>query len=378
MYKLSSVFLLLAAASISTTAFASTGTIASGYGAKNITMGGASIALPYDSMAAANNPAGMAKVGTRTDLSLRYFKGTAHNTYGSVDNKNSINMTTLVPEGGANYQIDDDWTFGLTMYGGGFSSEYKKPIIPALGLDKFRGSLAILTLAPTFTYKVRPDLYVGLSINYNYAIIDPQGVPGLDTEKQTAHGWGYKLGVLWEPVNDWTFGVAYSPKSKLSKFNGYEDNLLASSDGHYESVEHFALGTAWKVTPQLTLALDYLRYNWENVDFFNKESGSGYRNQNVWRVGVAYDVTERFSVQAGYSHANDFVTSDYTLGSYIGPAISARSWSAGASYSFDGGYEVTAGIERHIPRSLKGTGPSEGTNLDVDYGFLVFGLSKKF
>ena len=52
---------------LSGSACASNGILMSGYGVKNASMGGASIALPLDALAAANNPAGMGKVGTRID-----------------------------------------------------------------------------------------------------------------------------------------------------------------------------------------------------------------------------------------------------------------------------------------------------------------------
>jgi long-chain fatty acid transport protein len=41
-----------------------------GYGIKNAAMGGASIALPLDAVAAANNPAGTAFVPASTSLNL--------------------------------------------------------------------------------------------------------------------------------------------------------------------------------------------------------------------------------------------------------------------------------------------------------------------
>ena len=46
-------------------ALATNGTMPHGYGIKAQGMGGASIALPQDALAAANNPAGMAFVGNR-------------------------------------------------------------------------------------------------------------------------------------------------------------------------------------------------------------------------------------------------------------------------------------------------------------------------
>lgn len=53
---------------------ATLGYFAHGYGMKSIGMGGAGIALPQDSLAAASNPAGMVMVGTRYDIGVANFR----------------------------------------------------------------------------------------------------------------------------------------------------------------------------------------------------------------------------------------------------------------------------------------------------------------
>ena len=59
---------------LSIPAFATDGYFSTGYGVKQQGQGGAGIAFPQDSLAAATNPAGMVFVGDRFDLGLTWFR----------------------------------------------------------------------------------------------------------------------------------------------------------------------------------------------------------------------------------------------------------------------------------------------------------------
>jgi len=54
-------------------AFATDGYFSTGYGVKQQGQGGAGIAFPQDSIAAATNPAGMILVGDRFDFGMSWF-----------------------------------------------------------------------------------------------------------------------------------------------------------------------------------------------------------------------------------------------------------------------------------------------------------------
>ena len=75
---------LAAALVTSLPALATNGTMPHGYGIKAQGMGGASIALPQDALAAANNPAGMALVGNRLDLGLAVVMPKPASTFGGA------------------------------------------------------------------------------------------------------------------------------------------------------------------------------------------------------------------------------------------------------------------------------------------------------
>ena len=257
-------------------------------------------------------------------------------------------------------------------------TEYEKPILPISGLDKFEATATQVTIAPTLTRKIGENLYVGFSPTLNYSIFQAKGVPGVDDKKDDAHGFGFRLGVLWEVTPNFSIGSMYTPRTKMSEFKDYKDNLLQASSGRYDLAEQFAVGFAYKPSSKLTIAADYLRIFWSDVDFLSAKNNVGYKNQNVWRAGISYDVTTDLTLRGGVSYADDIIDSNYTNGNFNGPAISNKSFGLGASYKLGNEYEVSGGVERHIPRSIRGTGQSAGTNLDVNYGFFVVGISKMF
>jgi long-subunit fatty acid transport protein len=116
------------------TAHAINGAQLGGNGIKNAAMGGASIALPLDAAAAANNPAGMAFVPSSAVLDLQVFSG--HSTAGYVLPRAGLSRNTgqidstrtvqnlLVPAiheraytAGLSWQLDDhsELSFGYEL-----------------------------------------------------------------------------------------------------------------------------------------------------------------------------------------------------------------------------------------------------------------------
>jgi long-chain fatty acid transport protein len=357
---------------------ASNGVLMSGYGAKSSTMGGASIALPYDSLAAANNPAGMAKVGTRMDFNLRVFRGVGDTSFADKKNTNSLNVTTPAPEMGFNYQYDELTTFGVSVFSDGSATSYSGPVFKGLGLDDYYVSAAHITVAPTVTRKFGDGLYIGVAPTFVYGFVKTEGVPFRENDKDSAIGWGGRVGFLWEANEKLKIGAVYSPKVKMDAFDKYKDNLFSYSKGRYDLAEQVGVGLAYKITDRLELAADFLKIYWSDVDFLNDKSGIGYTDQKVWRIGLAYQVSDKLSVRGGYSYADSLADPESANGLYNIPAISNESYSLGLSYDLPDGYELTGGVERNIPKSIKGSGASQGTNIDVDYGYFIFGVSKRF
>ncbi|NNF96971.1 MAG: hypothetical protein HKM94_08610 [Halobacteria archaeon] len=120
-------------------AFATNGYFAHGYGVKNKALAGGGSALPQDAMIAADNPAGMVKVGERMDLGLTLFSPSSRGYKADapvgtpvldsfileVGDFESDNDFFLIPHFAYNWMLNEKSSVGLTIYGnGGMNTEY--------------------------------------------------------------------------------------------------------------------------------------------------------------------------------------------------------------------------------------------------------------
>ncbi len=178
--------------------FATVGYFALGYGPKSHGLAGATVSAPQDAMIGAVNPAGIAMVGERFDLSLLAF---APRRDGSLDprvfggsnkikDKSAKNLF-FIPGMGFTKAISDKLWFGFTTYAnGGLNTTYKRNIYdqtaavlgalavggPAAAASVPSGTgtgaphtkrlgvdLAQVILAPTLAFKIHPKHTIGIS-----------------------------------------------------------------------------------------------------------------------------------------------------------------------------------------------------------------------
>ena len=110
---------------------ATTGYWGIGYGAKAMGMAGAVVSNPQDSIVASTNPAGMALVGERFDVGMRFFTPQREATLETsalganfdVDDE-SRNDLFKIPNFGYTSQINDQLWWGISVYGNGGNVDY--------------------------------------------------------------------------------------------------------------------------------------------------------------------------------------------------------------------------------------------------------------
>jgi long-chain fatty acid transport protein len=386
--KLGLAISAVALGAVTPEAFATDGVYFTGNGPYSSGMGGAAIAFPQDVASTVDNPAGLAELGSRVDLYGLALPVSANSTFGSPDNHLFSRKIVVSPGFGFNYQIAPQWTFGVAMTGAGAASNYGRPVLPVPGAGDAKASLIIVNTSPTLTYKPLPNLSIGASLVIGVEQLRLNGVlaplPDGTLEPVPSHGnsnaigIGAGVGVLWTPIPMVSLGASWFSKTWFTPFSGYKDDVLAPSDGHIDSPSRFGAGVAIRPLPGLTVALDYLRIEWAGAAGYNTASTWGYRNQNVGRVGVSYDINPKWTVRAGYSFANNNVDSNHTLANLYGPGISSRAVTVGATYAIDKNNLVTAAFEYDIPTTIIGTGPSAGTNIHASYQGYTIGYTHKF
>jgi long-chain fatty acid transport protein len=376
------------AATVSGSAWATNGSYLTGDGPFAAGMGGVAIALPQDAVVAADNPAGMAMVGNRFDIYGILLVTQSDSTFGSY--QNHFYSRAIVPALGLgfNYQISPQWTVGVSVTGVGISDNYGRPVLPVPGAGPAKSSLIGINTLPTVTYKPLPNLAVGASLVLGLEQFRSNGVvaatPDGDVFALPSHGTQYAtgigagIGVLWTPIPMVDLGASYYTKTWFSALHGYRSDLLAASNGHLDEPSRYGVGIALHPMPKLTVAADYMRIKWSGAAGYNISSSFDWHDQNVFRFGVSYDITSKWTIRAGYSIANSHFDSNHTLANFYASGINDRAVTAGFTYSFDAKNSITAAFEYDIPRSVQGTGPSAGTSISTNFQVYTIGYTHKF
>ena len=368
------------------TANANDGVLLFGYGAKAMGMGGASVALPQDSVASANNPAGMAKVGNRVDMDVTYVRESIETNVGA--NRYSDMVNIFVPTGGYNQVIDEDFTWGVSMFGQGVMLNYKEPVF---GTKSMMSNLQQTVVAPTLTWRIAPGHFLGISPRFAYQKFEFAGMehlgyasPGADK----AYGAGFAVGYLGELNERLNIGLSYASPIWFQKLDRYRDLI---PDGRLNMPQIMSAGVAFHLTPSITLAADYQWIDWAREGTYGNRMteggrpgesdspGFGWRNQRIARFGASWEVDHNWTVRAGASMATELVPASEATFAALAPLIQRDHYTVGATYNFDNGFELTGSYIVAPGATLNGKGPSAGVKVRAESDCVVnVGIGYKF
>jgi long-chain fatty acid transport protein len=395
--------LVVAAALAPLAAQATTGYFQHGYGIKAQGMGGVGIALPQDALAAATNPAGIAWVGDRIDLGATLFmpdRGAsitgsgAPGANGTYDGNDTSSF--LIPDFGYHRAINPRLTFGLAVYGnGGMNTDYPQgnfncgagPANMLCGSGKLGVDLMQLIVAPTASYKLAPHHAVGASLLLGYQRFKADGLqafdnapgfpaftqsPGNVTNRgyDSSTGVGIRIGYYGQLTDRFTVGAAYSPKMHMSKFSKYKG--LFADDGSFDFPENYSVGVSFAATPAWTVAADWQRINYGGVPSVGNPSnaaaplgapngpGFGWRDIDVFKVGVAWQMNSRWTLRAGYNHSQNPVRSQDVTFNILAPGVMTQHFTGGFTYALDRESELNAAFMIAPRQSVTGSSMFNG------------------
>ena len=350
------------------------------------------MAFSTDAMAGATNPATMAFVGARADVGMQFFVPSrsverSGNAYGLNGSANSSDNLFLVPSLGINMPLNDQFSLGLTVYGnGGMETNYPANTLHCsattsnnilCGSTRLGLNLEQLIIAPTATWKVTPNFAIGVAPLIARQTFSNQGLQALaspyvsaspanltNNGTQATYGGGVRVGVDWKTTNSLTLGATVQSPIYMDKFSSYSGYF--AQQGAFNVPATFAVGFAWPVTPTLTVGLDdeYILFN--GVASLGHSSsalallgssngpGFGWRNVNVIRVGLDYQVIPDLTLRAGYNHADNPVTSANVTPNMLAPGVITDNLTAGATWQVTQQAALTLAYVHGIKNSISG------------------------
>ncbi|AFT86255.1 OmpP1/FadL family transporter [Paraburkholderia phenoliruptrix] len=363
-------------------ALAVDGIALSGTGVKAAGMAGTSIAFPQESSAAADNPAGMGLIGSRTDFGIQVLEPLTDFEYGSPSNTLHTGKVYPVPDGGANWQINPRLTFGVSLFGTGVGTSYGRPALTVPGAGVAKSSLQTMIAAPTVTWRLTEHNIIGIGLSLAYQRFSANGVivPADDGTLQplpshgtaNAFGYGIRVGYIWQPAPTFTLGASYASRIRMSKLSGYEKDLLAAGGGRIDIGAQYGIGVAYKVIPSVTLAADWLHMEFSNT-IIGSAQGFGWQDQDFFRIGVSWDVNQRWTLRTGFSHGNHPIGPSVVAQNLLAAMPVSTSVAVGATYRIGERDEVSGIFEYGFPVTVKGEDASLGFNEQTKTE--VFGVS---
>ncbi|WEJ62201.1 OmpP1/FadL family transporter [Thiomicrorhabdus lithotrophica] len=308
--KLALAIATAAMVSTSTPVLATNGDVLIGLGAQARALGGTGTAAFFGSENALTNPALLGKSqGSEFAIGGTAFMPNVEATSdvsapGSASSEKSGNDMNVIPEVSMSTRINENWTFGLGMFGSaGMGVDYRDNA----ALFEGYSNLQLMKFAPSIAYN-DDNFGLGFAPVIQYGALDISYEQNSNPEKtgngmSTDLGYGFNLGGYMDINDKLTIGLAYQSAISME----YKDQISVAATGFgltmadkLEQPAEIKIGAAyntgnWMVTADAKQikwgdAAGYKEFNWED--------------QNVFALGAKYTAND-YWLGAGYNFGSD-------------------------------------------------------------------------
>jgi long-chain fatty acid transport protein len=409
--------LAVAAAVVAPSAFATNGYFTEGEGTVNRGMAGAGIAMPQDALAAAINPAGIVKLGGRMDVGLGLFRPDRHyditgngaGLTGSGDGNDTNNF--LIPSFGYNMPLSNTDAFNISVYGnGGMDTNYHNTIFGSFGSKGNTGvNLSQLFVNGAYAHSFGA-MSVGGSAIFAYQRFAAFGLQGFEPFSSDANnvsnngfdtttGFGVRLGALYDINQDVSVGATYQSKIK-GKFDKYKG--LFADQGEFDIPSTYGVGVAWKATPVVEVAFDYVKIKYSDSNSVSDPldslfalglggtkkfgdtngPGFGWKDISVYKLGVQYKANSDWTLRAGWDHGQNPIPSSQVAVNILAPGVVTDHLNFGFTKAVDKSSDVNFMFSHAFKKEVTGPVPTNfggGTaKISLEENYAEVGYSKKW
>ncbi|MCB1666300.1 MAG: outer membrane protein transport protein [Pseudomonadales bacterium] len=372
------------------TASATNGYFTHGIGVRSLAVAGVGVALPQDGLAAALNPAGIARLDNRLDLGVSWFRpsrgaeitGNFAGANGRFDGNDTEDF--LIPELGYVRHLSDSLTAGVAVYGnGGMNTDYgRNPFAPFGSTGSAGVNLEQLFITPSLAYELNERNSVGVAVSYAYQRFEMKGVGAFDNPffsatpgrvsnqgEDSGNGWGLKLGWLGQITSTLSLGASWSSEIDMEEFSAYRG--LFAEQGGFDIPSTYSLGLSWQAAPALTLAADWQKILYSEVPSVGNPlqnlltgnplgsdngGGFGWNDIAVIKLGAVYAYSDSVTLRAGISRADQPIPRSETFFNILAPGTVRDHLSLGASWKRSERGEWSISYTHAFRESVRGLG----------------------
>ncbi len=240
-----------------------------------------------------------------------------------------------------------------------------------------------LFISPTVAMKINADHAVGASLNLAYQRFKAYGISNFravsgspanlsDNGYDDSFGMGIRLGWTGKLSPSITMGATYQSKTKMSQFDKYRG--LFAGRGDFDIPENLGVGFAFQASPKTTVAIDVMRIDYGDINSIanniatlginrlgaNNAPGFGWKDQNIFKLGVSHDISDKLTVRAGYNHGSGVIPSTEVAFNILAPATVENHVTLGGTWKLQSGGELSAYYMHAFSESITGATPQLG------------------
>lgn len=403
-------------------AYATNGYFAHGYSIESKALGGAGVALPQGSLDASVNPALMAFVGRRVDISLSIFNPNREYSAGTPSfmptppaldpgTVTSDSRYFLVPGMGANWTLTDTVSAGISIFGnGGMNTDYNKHTFwgsKPVGVD-----LMQLFVVPTLALKVAPKHSIGISPIIAYQRFEARGLQAFSDMSRnpndltnnghdSAFGFGGRIGYYGDISPYLSIGASYQTRIRMSEFDKYAG--LFAEKGDFDIPANWTIGIAVKPTPALAFLFDVQKIYYSDIKSVNNPmsrlftssmlgdsegAGFGWHDMTIYKAGVQWKSDDVWTWRAGYSYGKQPIRSQDVMFNILAPGVIERHATAGFTRAMSKTQDLSFALAHAFSKTVKGSNPlvsafsqgqdSQDLRIKMNQWEATFGYTWKF
>lgn len=298
-----------------------------------IARGNAFVATADNPSAIYYNPAGITQLdGHQAQVGVLNYLGinTFYDAPNGTDTTSDFEVLPIPQIYYACTPKDSPLSFGLGIYAP-FGLGVKWPEDSGFRSIAIESRLTYVTINPVIAWKVHPTLSIAVGPNVNLSKIEfSRGLIAANDNfkfKGDDIGYGFNAGILWQPHDQWSFGVNYRSASRI-KYKGEStyDAFAATADttATVDFPQIVTAGVSYRPNTNWNIEFNVDYTDWNTLNTVNLEGTSAifgfdlplqldWHESWFFELGVTRQLDDGWFVSAGYFYSSETApSSTYT------------------------------------------------------------------
>ncbi|MCU4176191.1 OmpP1/FadL family transporter [Carboxylicivirga sp. N1Y90] len=365
-----------------------------GHGTISKGLGGTGVAY-YRTSIIGGNPAGNAFLGKQYSIAAGIFLPDREYTIAGAPSGppafslipgtvTSDSKVIFVPSLGANWQINEKSAFGISIYGGGLSTNYPTATFHDPTSETTGVNLTQLMANPTYSMKLGEKHGIGLSAIISYQMFKADGLAtfgagGMSSNAEklsgngtdTNLGFGFKIGYMGEIATGFHVGATFQSRLYASKLKEYAG--LFAEEGGFDTPANWTVGLNYELSNKLRLLFDVQQIYYSSVKSIGSPlsklmegnllgtddgPGFGWEDMTIFKLGAEYEANEAWIFRVGGAYGKQPIPESEVMFNILAPAVNETHLTLGLTKNIGTeGKAVNFALTHGLNNTVKGQNP---------------------